>query len=79
MNGQEACKKMFNISNHERNAKQNCKIMKSISIFLKTLRFSGCLLLYHYFDNTKVMVNNLQLGKAGFASKIVRLVTYIGN
>ena len=26
MNSQEACKKMFNTSNHERNAKQNCKI-----------------------------------------------------
>ena len=51
--------------------------MKSIYVFLKTLRFSGCLLLYHYFDNTKVMVNNLKLGKAGFASKMARLVTDI--
>ena len=53
--------------------------MISISIFLKALRFSGCLLLYHDFDNTNVMVNNLQLRKAGFASKMVRLVTDIGN
>lgn len=45
--------------------------------FFKALRYSGCLLLYHDFDNTKVMVNTLKLGKAGFASKMVRLVTDI--